>query len=200
MSIVHERITQAAARTAFEAIAQLFRYPNGDCGEAIELAWRATRAIDAHASDILERFAMHAAVVSCTDMQLTYTDTFDVRPACSPYVGDHLFPNDDASRVELMVSLQSSYRKHGIDEVPELPDHVADVLWFASLCDEDEWEDLGGVVLLPALAAMDAVLRPTDTPYRHLVAAARRLIAVICEARGVAVSRDPAGSRGFDDA
>jgi nitrate reductase assembly molybdenum cofactor insertion protein NarJ len=74
-----------------------------------------------------------------------------------------------------MVGLRMSYRRAGDADAAELPDHVAEVMGFASRFDDEEWRDLVPLVLAPALAKMDALLRPTSNPYRHLIAAARQL-------------------------
>lgn len=104
------------------------------------------------------------------ELQPVYTATFDLAPSCSPYLGTHLFGDDSRDRVRLMIGL----RRAGMNG-NELPDHVAEVLAFAPRFSEEEWRDLVPLVLEPALAKMDEILRDTANPYREVVAEALAL-------------------------
>lgn len=169
------------ARAAFAALAPLFRYPGGDVIDVAGRAWTAVRVVDAAAADVLERFVMATASTPIGDMQATFTSTFDLAPLCSPYLGDHLFASDESRRARLMLGLRASYHMHEIDEEMELPDHISVVIRLASCCGDDEWDDLGTLVLLPSLKSMESILTPTGNPYRHLVTATRRLAAAAFE-------------------
>lgn len=169
------------ARGAFAALAPLYRYPGGDVIDLAGRAWTAVRVADAAAADLLERFVMNTAATPIGDLQATFTSTFDLTPLCSPYLGDHLFASDEGRRSRLMLGLRASYHVHEIDEEMELPDHVSVVIRLASCCGDDEWDDLGTLVLLPALKSMESILASTGNPYRHLVSATRRLAAAAFE-------------------
>jgi nitrate reductase assembly molybdenum cofactor insertion protein NarJ len=104
-------------------------------------------------------------------LQSIYTDTFDLAPSCSPYLGTHLFGDDSAGRARLMLGLRAA----GVGGGDELPDHVAEVLEFATKFSDDEWRELVPLVLLPALTKMDELLRATSNPYREVVAEALEL-------------------------
>ncbi|MHB0971800.1 MAG: molecular chaperone TorD family protein [Thermoanaerobaculia bacterium] len=177
MSTGQLSIPAIEARAAFASLAPLYRYPGRDVIDLAGRAWTAVRVADAAAADVLERFVMNTAATPIGELQATYTSTFDLAPLCSPYLGDHLFESDESRRARLMLGLRASYHMHEIDEEMELPDHIAVVIRLASCCGEDEWEDLGTLVLLPALKSMESILAPTGNPYRHLVNATRRLAA-----------------------
>jgi nitrate reductase delta subunit len=177
MSTGELTVSALDVRTAFAALAPLYRYPDRDVIDLAGRAWTAVRVVDAAAADIFERFVMATASTPIGELQATFTSTFDLAPMCSPYLGDHLFESDESRRARLMLGLRASYHIHEIDEEMELPDHVSVVIRLASCCGDDEWEDLGTLVLLPALKSMELVLALTANPYRHLVTATRRVVA-----------------------
>jgi nitrate reductase delta subunit len=109
------------------------------------------------------------AALDLPALQWAYTSTFDLAPACSPYLGDHVFGDEHRNRARLMVGLNAAYR--GAPPA-ELPDHIAEVFAFAPRFDEEEWRELEALVLQPALKKMAAALDGTPSPYRHLIAAA----------------------------
>jgi nitrate reductase delta subunit len=150
--------------TAFAKLAPLFRYPDANYAAKLHVAKTAVPELDA--------FAREIAQLDLESQQAAYTMTFDLAPSCSPYLGVHLFGDENRDRGRLMVGLRLSYDRAGIANDGELPDHVAEVLAFADRADRDEWRDLESLVVKPALKKMDEILRPTANPYRHLVSAA----------------------------
>lgn len=106
-----------------------------------------------------------------SDLAEIYTSTFDLAPACSPYVGVHLFGDENPDRARLMVGLRLAYKRLGMSEGDEMPDHIANVLAFASR-DSEERDELMQLVLIPALRKMNDILAPTSNPYREVVAEA----------------------------
>lgn len=167
----------ATIRVAFEIMGQLFRYPDESFGEGLAEALNAFTGASP-ASEALERFAEEIVILDRAAQQASYTATFDRAPSCSPFLGAHLFGGEAPERARLVEKLRESYRRGGIDaDAIERPDHIAEVLAFAEHFEDDEWLELGRLVLTPALAKMDAILAPTANPYRHLVAAARHLAA-----------------------
>ena len=106
-----------------------------------------------------ERFRYPSAI----DLREIYTSTFDLAPSCSPYVGVHLFGDENADRARLMVGLRLAYKRVGMSEGDEMPDHIANVLAFASR-ETEEREELMHLVLVPALKKMNEILAPTSNP------------------------------------
>ena len=132
--------------------------------------------LDIGAADALAKFAAEVEPLDPGAAQSTYTHTFDLAPSCSPYLGAHLFDEESRDRARLMVGLRMTYRRAGIDlDDRELPDHISLVLDCAPSFEEEEWCDLGRLILVPALKKMEEILRPTTNPWRHLFGAARRL-------------------------
>ena len=160
---VAEALCVTVDRGALATLAPLFRYPDDGYARAVDAARRVV-PLDAFVSEARDR-----------DMQSIYTATFDLAPSCSPYLGVHLFSEEARERARLMVGLKQAYERSGAPPARELPDHIAEVLVFAPLFDEEEWRDLVTLILCPALAKMQEILAPTSNPYRHLVAAAAAL-------------------------
>ncbi len=152
--------------TALTTLAPLFRYPDEAYTRRLDDALVAVDDPD------LDEFASAIACLDLSAQQATYTSTFDLAPSCSPYLGIHLFGDENRDRARLMVGLRTSYVRRGIAGDGELPDHIAEVFAFAPYTESDEWNDLRRLVLVPALKKMDEILRPTSNPYRLLVSAA----------------------------
>jgi nitrate reductase assembly molybdenum cofactor insertion protein NarJ len=159
--------TPVADKRVMAQLAPLLRYPHEPLHT---LPAFETGAVPHDAEDALRDFLREISLLSLGQQQSLYTDTFDLAPVCSPYLGVHLFDEESRDRARLMVGL----RMNGV-EGPELPDHVAEVLGFASRFNEEDWGDLVELVLLPALTRMEEILRPSANPYRHLIAAAAAL-------------------------
>jgi nitrate reductase assembly molybdenum cofactor insertion protein NarJ len=145
----------------FELLASLLRYPDDSYHGSLETA-RVAFPIDP--------FCEAVRGLGIAHLQAIYTNTFDLAPSCSPYLGVHLFGDEGRERAALMLGLRSG----GVAaDGRELPDHVAEVLAHAGRFDGEEWADLRELVLKPALAKMEVLLASTPNPYRHLVAAIR---------------------------
>jgi nitrate reductase assembly molybdenum cofactor insertion protein NarJ len=149
----------SAAR--LELLAPLLRYPDDAYLARVETAQK-DFPIDAF-REAIGGFAV-------AHLQAIYTNTFDLAPSCSPYLGIHLFGEEGRERAALMLGLRSC----GVAaDGRELPDHLAEVLEHAGRFDGEEWTDLRELVLKPALARMEGLLASTPNPYRHLIAAIR---------------------------
>jgi nitrate reductase delta subunit len=106
-------------------------------------------------------------------MQELYTATFDLGPACAPYLGTHLLGEDSPVRGPLLATLAELHAAEGFRPREELQDHVAEVLGFVAMARPGPArDDLVRDGLLPALAKMIEAL-PDANPYREPLAAAR---------------------------
>lgn len=152
--------------SAFTALAPLFRYPDETYADQLRVAQTFLSA-----RSIID-FVQQISDLDLGTRQAIYTSTFDLAPSCSPYLGVHLFGDENRDRARLMVGLRMSYQRAGVLNEKELPDHIAEVFAFADRADGEEWRDLQTLVIKPALEKMDEILAPTSNPYRHLVSAA----------------------------
>ena len=163
-------------REAFTDLAPLFHYPDNAYLQRTRHALRSLRDLEPQAWRLLSTFEREMGELERGDQQSLYISTFDLAPSCSPYLGIHVFGEESLDRARLMVGLRTTYEHRGDgDEVRELPDHIAEVLAYAATYDEREWNDLLRLVIAPALAKMDELLRTTANPYRYLVSASRAL-------------------------
>jgi nitrate reductase delta subunit len=158
------------------ALAPLFAYPRGDVRAAARRAVPLAAGCTA-SSAALERFAARVEAESPTGLEELYTATFDLRPACAPYLGAQLLPDDSPVRGALLAALAEQYVAHGFEPEGELADHVAVVLEFLARAPPGPVrDDLLQDGLLPALSRMAEAFEDRAHPYRDLVQSAFRLL------------------------
>ncbi len=173
-------------RRLLAAFAELLAYPRR---ELIAAARRCRELIagDHPAAAPLARFLACVERGAPGELEELYTATFDLQPACAPYLGTHLC-GETPKRAVFLSQLAGVYAASGFRPRGELADHISEVLAFLAECPEDvEREVLLRDGLLPALERMAAALRERGNPYHDLLAA---LLASLAPegARGAAVS------------
>lgn len=160
--------------TIYSAFAVILDYPKApitgllaDC--AAELALESPDAL----ADLLD---FQAAIVQKTPSQLqeVYTAAFDLRPDCTPNLGYHLF-GDDARRGVFLAELKGRMEARGMALGVELPDHIAFILNYLDLAEEERSAVIEGC-LLPAVTRMIEVLNGSKNPYEHALRALLRLL------------------------
>ncbi len=165
----------ARRREICGALSELLAYPRGDlagtAGRAAELAGGSAAAAP------LARFRDRALAADLPAIQELYTETFDLQPACTPYVG-HQLVGDSPVRGPLLARLVEVYAQGGYRAREELPDHLCEVLGFLAVAPPGPLrDDLVQDGLLPALGKMIEGLPDAANPYRDLLLAARDLFA-----------------------
>src|SRR6185312_12064874 len=123
----------------------------------------------------LNNFQIAAAGKSLGQLQEVYTSAFDLRPDCTPNLGYHLF-GDDGRRGLFLAELKGRMESRGIRPGVELPDHIALLLRYVDIADEEERLPVIEDCLLPAVARMVEVLKPSGNPYEHALSALLSLI------------------------
>jgi nitrate reductase delta subunit len=158
---------------ALRALADLLSYPAGD---AVETARRCRGLVVARAGRHLDAFVARAEAAGPQGLEELYSATFDLEPACAPYVGHHLF-GDGPQRGPFLARLAGVYRDDGFTDRAaggELPDHLAVVLrYLAATPRGDAREVLLRDGLVPAVDRMLAALENPENPYRAVLAAVR---------------------------
>jgi nitrate reductase molybdenum cofactor assembly chaperone len=168
---------------ALESLARLLEYPAADfesrlaqarerlCQQPVDpsdtLATPAARSLDRFAD------AMLAMPDGCREE--LYTRTFELSPACVPYVSIHLFGEENFKRGEFMAALHARYAEVGFCPGQELPDHLAILLRFAAATDDTERHELLEYCLLKPLGRMNGALAK-DNPYLDLLETVQRLL------------------------
>jgi nitrate reductase delta subunit len=165
----------SAALTAL--FADLFDY--GQAGRAPAIAAAIAALLEerhAPAQAALERFVAATRAQEPYELEELFTRTFDLNPACAPFLSVHLWGDESFKRAILMTGLAETYARAGFERGSELPDHLAVVLRFAPRFAPEEWHDLATFCLPTPLVRMSAVLERLDHPYRHLVAALQEIL------------------------
>jgi nitrate reductase molybdenum cofactor assembly chaperone NarJ/NarW len=157
-------------RAILSDFAELFSYPSGDVA-GIARHCVALLGSRGFAASALRDFADWAGSVDAGEMEEVYSATFDLEPACAPYVGWQLCP--DPERRNLFLSgLAEVYSREGFGPREELGDHVAEVLRFLAMArDEQARLTLLREGLAPAAARMASSFDARSNPYRWLLAA-----------------------------
>jgi nitrate reductase delta subunit len=165
----------ALPRPLCAALAELLRYPEAGLVAALDRAGTLVAPATAGAEP-LARFAAEARRTRLEIMQELYTATFDLQPACAPYVGHQLL-GEGPQRGPLLAKLAELHAADGYRPHQELGDHVAEVLAFLAVSRPGPArDDLLRDGLLPAVDRMIAALEEAGNPYRDLLRATLELL------------------------
>jgi nitrate reductase delta subunit len=156
-----------------EAFAELLSYPASDPAPA---ARRCRALLSGRSAAALAAFVSRAERARPHEMEEAYSSTFDLDPACAPYVGHHL-AGETPKRGIFMARLADAYREDGFAggaASGELPDHVSVVLrYLAAVPSGPRRKALLEDALVPALDGMLAALPDPESVYRPVLAALR---------------------------
>ena len=160
--------------TVYSLFAAILDYPKQSIARLVDdcLTELAGEAPDASAQ--LAEFQTAIAQKSLSQLQEIYTSAFDLRPDCTPNLGYHVF-GDDARRGVFLAALKERMEACGMDLGVELPDHIAFILQYLDLAEEERpvvIEDC----LLPSLTKMLEVLKDGTNPYEHALRALLTLL------------------------
>ena len=161
-------------RGLYAAFAELLSYPRGQVAAAA--ARTRELAGPGAAEAALGRFAATVSAHDATWLEELYTATFDLAPACAPYVGHQLF-GDTPIRGPFLAKLAEIFAADGFQPREELGDHLAEVLRFLAMSRPGPARDeLLQEGLVPALGRMIAALEEARSPYRDALAALLELV------------------------
>jgi nitrate reductase delta subunit len=176
---------------SYDALARMIDYPvektgiQADC--AIVTACMKKQKLD-HL--LLSSFAGFAAASPLASLQEEYVATFDFNPATAPYLGHHLF-GDNQKKGGYMIMLKQQFEQCGYSPSgTELPDHLSVVLGFlACLARQDGDTESEGArrkfiadCVLPGVEKLNAAFAARqDSHWKPLVEAARVLCAADCK-------------------
>jgi nitrate reductase delta subunit len=137
----------------------------------------------------LSPFAAFAAVTPLPALQEEYVATFDFNPATAPYLGHHLF-GDNQKKGGYMIMLKQEFERCGYRHAGvELPDHLSVVLGFLGHLSRQEADTADGGTrrkfiaecVLPGVERMNAAFDARQgSPWKPLVETARLLCAEDC--------------------
>jgi len=161
-------------RQVFTSFADLLGYPASDPAPA---ARRCRDLVTSRTSAAaIGEFIRRAERARPFEMEEIYSSTFDLDPACAPYVGHHL-AGETPKRGVFMARLADAYRQDGFEggtRTGELPDHLSVVLrYLAAVPSGPARQALLEDALVPALDRMLEALAGTENVYRPVLAALR---------------------------
>ena len=137
-----------------ELFSELVAYPHPELAKSLYDLRKLVARESPEAANLLGGFAAFAERVSFRTLEDVYSATFDLNAECHPYIGYHIF-GEDYRRSVLLVELKAKYRQYGYDCGKELPDHLAVMLRFMSICtDEELISDMARSAILPTLEPM----------------------------------------------
>jgi nitrate reductase molybdenum cofactor assembly chaperone NarJ/NarW len=176
---------------SYDALARIIDYPAEkaqlltDCD--VVSAFMKKQGLNHH---VLSPFAEFAAASPLAALQEEYVATFDFNPATAPYLGHHLF-GDNQKKGGYMIMLKQEFERRGYTPSGvELPDHLSVVLGFLAFLarQEGDVEKFGArqpfIVdcVLPGIERFNTAFDShQDALWKPLVEAARLLCAEDCK-------------------
>lgn len=170
---------------SYDALARLLDYPRQK--EELQLSYSSVAAylrqsgIDSRAhlfGDMLDGSTL-------SELQEEYVARFDFNPAAAPYLGHHLY-GDNQKKGGYMIQVKKEYGRFGfVPPAEELPDHLGVLLAFlAHLArrGEDAFRrEFIEKLVLPGISKLIGASAPRDTsPWLTLVEAAELLCSADC--------------------
>jgi nitrate reductase molybdenum cofactor assembly chaperone NarJ/NarW len=170
----------------YRALSQAFTYP-WDKDELLLALARIDTHIEQTGKGVpLAGLTEFIARTDLAGIQEEYVTTFDLSPACAPYVGHHLY-GDTHKKGEYMICIKGIYREHGyIPPGDELPDHLSVIFEFMGHlawkgADAARREIISAHVLAGLDKMREAVKSKSDMHWKDLITAACALCAADCE-------------------
>jgi nitrate reductase delta subunit len=122
-------------RRIFHLFADLLEYPRSSLTESVRECEALVSPGNPEAATLLHAFRCFVEDALLGKVQELYTRTFDLDATYHPYVGHHLF-GESYKRSAFMVGLKERYKAYDLVVEGELPDHLAVMLRFLSLCED----------------------------------------------------------------
>lgn len=171
---------------SYDALARLLDYPLDK--ERLQVDYDLVSAFlnKRRLDSSISCFAEFAAASSLAALQEEYVATFDFNPATTPYLGHHLF-GDNQKKGGYMIMLKQEFERCGYTPSGvELPDHLSVVLGFlAHLARQEEQgarQPFIADCVLPGVERLHtAFAARQDSHWKILVETARMLCAEDCK-------------------
>lgn len=156
--------------------AELLSYPGGETRQTAADCSELLQKLNPAAASPLLGFVNFLEVQDAARVEELFTATFDLQPACHPYVGYQLC-GESQQRTMFLIKLQQLYNQHGFAAGSELPDHLSTLLRFiGTVQDRDCRRELISDGLLPALTKLLQGLDAGEHPYVELLRALQRFL------------------------
>ena len=167
-----------AQQTLCRHFADLLTYPDGATRQTAADCAALLREIRPEAGQPLAGFVNFLDAHQAAQVEEIFTATFDLQPACHPYVGYQLC-GESQQRTMFLIKLQQLYKQYSFHGGSELPDHLSTMLRFVgTVPDHDCRQELVCDGLLPALEKLLQGLAQDDHPYVALLRALQSFLVV----------------------
>jgi len=154
-----------AQQTLCRHFADLLSYPDSATRETAAACVALLRELRPEVDEPLTGFVNFLDSHQPARVEEIFTATFDLQPACHPYVGYQLC-GESQQRTMFLIKLQQLYNQHGFAAGSELPDHLSTMLRFIGTVDDRNCcKELVSDGLLPALEKLLQGLDQGDHPY-----------------------------------
>ncbi len=143
-------------RDLYHCFAALLNYPTPDLVDQARTCATLLTLDYPQAAAWVRDFLAFARKTPSGRLEEIYTATFDVNPTCFIYAGYILF-GESFKRGKFLVRLQEEYRQRGFSWGNELADHLAVMVRFLAVLDDDDEELAQSLVqdcLLPVFTKM----------------------------------------------
>jgi nitrate reductase molybdenum cofactor assembly chaperone NarJ/NarW len=170
---------------SYLGLAQLLNYPDDKEG-LLETYYNVASYLAESGLTTAAPFGAFLRSSSLAELQEDYVASFDFNPKASPYLGHHLY-GDNQKKAAYMIRVKQEFSRH--DFVPaggELPDHVAVLLGFlahlAQRGDDGYRRQFIAELVLPGLDKMAAAKPARRQPaWQSLVDTAEQLCSADCK-------------------
>lgn len=167
-----------AQQTLCHYFADLLSYPDGATRQTATDCATLLQALYPESAKPLTGFVKFLDVEDAARIEEIFTETFDLQPACHPYVGYQLC-GESQQRTMFLIKLQQLYKQYSFHGDSELPDHLSTMLRFVgTVPDHDCRQELVCDGLLPALEKLLQGLAQDDHPYVALLRALQSFLIV----------------------
>ncbi len=153
--------------------AEVLGYPDDSLSES---ANECLRQLDVSFPDIADQMRSFVTSIegqSRGALEELYSETFDLAPASTLYIGYHLF-GETPKRSSFLVKLEDAYQSYGFHSGTELADHLCVLLRFFSVAQDAEFViPLLEECILPVLDKMVGDLQKSKNGYSPAVSSLR---------------------------
>ena len=156
-----------------QLFAEVMDYPTGSVRES---ASECLKQLEFSYPDIVDQMRSFVTLVggqSRGALEELYTETFDLAPTMTLYIGYHLF-GETPKRSSFLVRLEEAYQSHGFNSGTELADHLCVMLRFLSVARDAEFVvPLLEESILPVLDKMVGDLQKSKNAYSPTLSSLR---------------------------
>ena len=152
-----------------QLFAEMIDYPGRGLRQAARSCANQLKKSSPGITESVQSFADFVNSQSLESLEELYTQTFDVTPATSLYLGYHLF-GETPKRSEFLVKLTEAYQSHSFSSGIELADHLGVMLRFLSVAEDPEFSlPLLKECILPTLEKTEKELKKNENQYALVI-------------------------------